>query len=59
MQYPMKHIVIDLNKDEALQIRRGGKIDYFLNNQHIEIRGPKDARRKRVSTPKKNIPVQG
>jgi hypothetical protein len=55
----MKHIVIDLNKDEALQIRRGGKIDYFLNDQHIEIRGPKDARRKRVSTPKKNIPVQG
>lgn len=56
----MKHIVIELNKDEALQIRRGGKIDIYRDNQHIEIRGPENVKRKqRVSTPKKNIPVQG
>ena len=56
----MKHIVIELNKYEALQIRRGGKIDYFRNDQHIEIRGPENVKRKqRVSTRKKNIPLQG
>ena len=39
----MKHISIQLTKDEVLQLRRGGKIDYFYNGTavRVEIIGPK------------------
>ena len=38
----MKHIPIQLTKDEVLQLRRGGKIDYFYNGTavKVEIIGP-------------------
>ena len=55
----MKHIVINLTSDETLQLRRGGKIDYFYNELHIEIKGEKHARKQRIPASKKKIPVQG
>mgnify|MGYP003121691263 CR=1 FL=1 len=39
----MKHIIINLNKDEVLQLKRGGKIDFYFNGTEVrvEIKGPK------------------
>lgn len=50
----MKHIPIQLTKDEVTQLRRGGKIDYFYNGAavRIEIIGP----RKEVRNGAKAIP---
>ena len=48
----MKHIPIQLTKDDVMQLRRGGKIDYFYNGTavRVEIIGPaKVAKVKTVS----------
>lgn len=40
----MRHITINLNKDDVTQLRRGGKIDYYYNGTavRVEIIGPKN-----------------
>ena len=48
----MKHIPIQLTKDEVTQLKRGGKIDYFYNGTavRIEIIGPKKEPRRTASS---------
>jgi hypothetical protein len=58
----VKHFILNLTKDEVLQLRRGGKMHYYVdsNTAHIEIRGPiKYDKGKGIPASKKKIPVQG
>ena len=36
----MKHKVIQLNKNEFTQLKRGGKVEYYYDGLRIEVRGP-------------------
>jgi hypothetical protein len=54
----MKHFILNLTKDEVLQLRRGGKMHYYVdsNTAHIEIRGPINYEHK---TNGKSVQVRG
>lgn len=49
----MKEIYIQLNKDEALSIKRGNHVIYFFENTKVTVQGPPPPIKKRRRPPVK------
>lgn len=51
----MKRILIQLTKDEMLQVKRGGHLDHFYDGLQVRVQGPKQEKRKYVRSTAKGI----
>lgn len=51
----MKEIYIQLNKDEALSIKRGNNITYFFDNTKVVVQGPPPVRKPKKGRPRREL----
>jgi len=56
----MKHIPIQLSKDDVTQLRRGGRIDYYYNGAsvRVEIIGPEKDKKPRTASSNFQTPMK-